>query len=509
MICEYCNTNFSTISSLNLHKKKAKYCLKIQSDIGIKNTESNIFKCNICSKELTNKNNLIYHLENICVKDYLKINNILEEKNILLEKLINEHYGICKEKEINDKLKEKEEELKKQFSEEKEEMKIQLENKKSKYINNKILILNDIQIIVREDGYINLTQLCKAGNKEFSNWLKNKNTEAYLMVLSSSLRIRRDNLIKYETGSNENRATWGHPQAAINIAQWISPQFDVQVSKWIFELNVTGKVEFGNEKSNKELENLYQEKINLQNRLKNYETTIFNRNIDYCPIEYYGKDIVYFIKFNVPINLHSEYVTKYPNIDNKYYNCIEFGVSSDFEKRLSSHKRDKKKDNIIFLHAIEIKNRYTSSKMEFYIKRIAEQLNIKFKYEKKKECILVNEENFNILVNRIITGLNNIENYVEEESDIEEENETEEHDIDYYDKNEIIKYKYNIEKEIEIKKLYTDIEIKKLDNEKEMEKEKEKISSEIVIKKIEMITDLFKNNIITLEDFKNMFSELK
>lgn len=48
-------------------------------------------------------------------------------------------------------------------------------------INN--LILNDITIIVRADGYINLTQLCKAGGKEFSNWLKNKNTETYLEVL--------------------------------------------------------------------------------------------------------------------------------------------------------------------------------------------------------------------------------------------------------------------------------------------------------------------------------------
>ncbi len=212
-----------------------------------------------------------------------------------------------------------------------------------------------------------------------------------------------DELIIYETGSNENRATWGHPQIAINIAQWISPQFDVQVSRWVFELNVTGKVELGNEKSNKELEYLYQEKINnLQNKLKNYETTIFNRNIDYCPIEYYGKDVVYFLKFNIPVNLQAEYISKYPNLDNKEYSCIEFGVSSDLEKRLLSHKRDRKKDNIIFLHAIELKKRYTASKMEFYLKTIANQLNIKFDYEKKKECFLANEEMFNILVNKII-----------------------------------------------------------------------------------------------------------
>jgi hypothetical protein len=364
-----------------------------------------------------------------------------------------------------------------------------------KKINN--LILNDITIIVREDGYINLTQLCKAGEKEFYKWNENKNSKEFLQVLSSSLRIRMDDLIKYETGSNENKATWGHPQVAINIAQWISPQFNVQVSKWVFELNIAGKVELGNEKSNKELEYLYQEKINnLQNKLNNYETTIFNRNIDYCPIEYYGKDIVYFIKFNIPSHLHSEYMSKYPNIDNKDYSCIEFGVSSDLEKRLISHKRDRKKDNLIFLHAIELKKRYTASKMEFYIKRIAYQLNVKFDYEKKKECVLVNEEMFNILVNKINTSLLNLEDECEE-NEIEEIEEIE----DEEEKTEIFKYKYDIE----LKKLDNDIELKKLDNDielKKLEKEKE-------IKKIEMITELIKNKLITIDEFKNMLVLLK
>ena len=102
---------------------------------------------------------------------------------------------------------------------------------------NQPLVLNNIEVTTRqEDGYINLTALCKAGNKEFNAWFKNKKTEAFLQVLSSTLRIPVDELVKYETGSNENRAIWGHPQIAINIAQWISQEFDVQVSKWIFEL---------------------------------------------------------------------------------------------------------------------------------------------------------------------------------------------------------------------------------------------------------------------------------
>ena len=222
----------------------------------------------------------------------------------------------------------------------------------------------------------------------------------------------------------------------------------------------------------KEGKNYYNE---LQNKLNNYETTIFNRKIDYCPIEYYGKDIVYFLKFNIPIHLYSEYTSKYTKLDNKDYSCVEFGVTSNIEERLKSHKRDKKKENLIFLHAIELKKRYTASKMEFYIKTIAQQLNIKFEYEKKKECVLVNEEMFNILVNKIKTGLINLE-YDYEENELEEDK-------------EMVKCNYNVE----IKKLDNEIEIKKLDNEKEIE-----------LKKIEMITELIKNKLITLDEFKNM-----
>jgi len=356
-------------------------------------------------------------------------------------------------------------------------------NRQIIHTNN--LILNDITIILREDGYINLTQLCKAGDKEFKHWKENKNTKTFLQALSASVGIPTVDLINYETGSNENRSSWGHRLVAIEIARWISPEFGVKIIKWTDEILMTGKVELGHEKSNIELEYIYQDKINkLQNKLKNYETTIFNRNIDYCPIEYYEKDIIYFIKFNIPIHLYSEYISKYPNIDNQEYSCIEFGVTSDIEERLKSHKRDKRKELLIFLHAIEIKKRYTASKMESYIKRIAQQLNIKFDYEKNKECILVNEEMFNVLINKINTGLYNTND--------EKENENEK-EVEEYEENEISKYKYQIE-------------IKKLDN--EMEKEKETSKKEITIKKIESITDLFKNKLITIDDYKNMLEVL-
>ena len=61
-------------------------------------------------------------------------------------------------------------------------------------------------------------------------------------------------LIKYKTGSNQERATWVHSHVAINIAQWISPKFDVKVSAWVYEIMMTGKVDITNTNSYRQLQ---------------------------------------------------------------------------------------------------------------------------------------------------------------------------------------------------------------------------------------------------------------
>jgi hypothetical protein len=95
MNCEYCGTIFSNSSSLNLHKKRAKYCIKIQNSLGIITENRNFFKCNMCSKELTEKNNLLYHLKNKCMKDLLVINDYLKdninEKDEIIKNILNDN----------------------------------------------------------------------------------------------------------------------------------------------------------------------------------------------------------------------------------------------------------------------------------------------------------------------------------------------------------------------------------------------------------------------------------
>jgi len=44
------------------------------------------------------------------------------------------------------------------------------------------LILNGIVIISRDDGFINATQLCKAGGKKFNHWYKTETVKKLIYI---------------------------------------------------------------------------------------------------------------------------------------------------------------------------------------------------------------------------------------------------------------------------------------------------------------------------------------
>jgi hypothetical protein len=141
----------------------------------------------------------------------------------------------------------------------------------------------ELSIPVSKDGYVNVTKLCKAGGKEYFKWKENKNSEAIIQALEGSLRIRRDLIIRdIKTGKNESRGTFVHRRLALIIAQWISADFAVQVAAWIEELLLFGSVTLCQEKSNKELENKFQEQIKLltqekQQAIKEKEEVILEK----------------------------------------------------------------------------------------------------------------------------------------------------------------------------------------------------------------------------------------
>jgi len=135
----------------------------------------------------------------------------------------------------------------------------------SETINN--LVKDDI---IRDDGFVNVTELCKIGGKEYYNWRRSFKTQPYIDKISELYNLGEDKLIDRAIGGYY--ITWAHPTIATNIAQWISVEFSAQVAKWIEEWKENKE---NKDRYNYELQNIkpddpysYREK-EIQERLYN------------------------------------------------------------------------------------------------------------------------------------------------------------------------------------------------------------------------------------------------
>lgn len=118
---------------------------------------------------------------------------------------------------------------------------------------------NGITVTTREDGYINATEMCKAGNRIFANWRRLDSTNELINVLASNIGCSEDKIMEVKTGRHGG-GSWIHPDIAMQLAQWISPTFALIVSRWIRELAVTGYLSLGHENTSEQI-------IALQNEL--------------------------------------------------------------------------------------------------------------------------------------------------------------------------------------------------------------------------------------------------
>jgi uncharacterized C2H2 Zn-finger protein len=135
-----------------------------------------------------------------------------------------------------------------------------------------LILNNDVVECRKKDGYVNATQLCKAGGKKISHWINLESTKKIISVLASNAGIPALNLIEKNVGGNHS-STWIHPDLAIQLAQWLSPEFALQVSSWIRTLFVDGKVEV-NIKLLKEQENIIK---TCKKRIKHLENRILKK----------------------------------------------------------------------------------------------------------------------------------------------------------------------------------------------------------------------------------------
>jgi len=136
------------------------------------------------------------------------------------------------------------------------------------------LVINEIAIEARlSDGFINATQLCKAGNKRFNNWYQLNHTKEFINELSTETGKLVSDLVVIKKGGNDktSQGSWVHPDIGVQLASWISPKFAIRVSRWVREIVSTGTTQFI-PKSNDELIKLQLELQENQDKLKKLET---------------------------------------------------------------------------------------------------------------------------------------------------------------------------------------------------------------------------------------------
>ena len=371
-ICEFCNNTVTTKNHLLRHHKTDS-CLKIQKILNNVNNKYND-KIKIIEEQyklkLSEQENKIQELtqENNCLKTEIKA---LEKES--------EGYRNIVEKAAtkSTNIKNKDDNIKEQIF----DISIQLNNKqlnKIKYkdvhediVKNNIQSLNlkdNYQLEYREeDGYINITQLCKAGGKKFNHWNSIDKTKRFLDVLSSSAGIPANEIIKYESGSNIERSSWAHPQVAINIAQWISPEFDVLVSKWVYEIILTGKVDVKDNKTTPQLDTMNKENKLLKNRIKLLESKVLQKQ----PRETFeeNKNVVYIV------------TTGFKGANGHY----KIGKSQDLQKRMSVYNTT---DQHEVIYSTSCK---TKKKMDLLEQIVHDKLEDK-RIEPNKEWFLSEED---------------------------------------------------------------------------------------------------------------------
>jgi hypothetical protein len=168
LVCDICNTTFKNSSSLNLHKKTAKYCLKLRNNTDI------IYECEYCNRTFNLKSSLMVHYTTCKYKKQ----NIIENEYQKKIKEYEEKYNIIKSEKL---------ELQNKYDKLEEKYKATLEKLASKAIDKAIE---------------------KAGNKTTNNYnISNRNR--IIQALQPLTDDYMRNQVQYLTYNNVKNGTDG------------------------------------------------------------------------------------------------------------------------------------------------------------------------------------------------------------------------------------------------------------------------------------------------------------
>jgi hypothetical protein len=247
---------------------------------------------------------------------------------------------------------------------------------------------------MREDGYINATQLCKAGGKKFNDYSRLDNTKDFLQILKTNTGQPAIKLIESKKGQpaiklieskkGQYGGTWVHRKVAIHLAQWISPQFSVQVTNWVEELLTKGRVDISRDANPPTL-----------------PTPEFSLN----PLSFYNKDVFYNGSFEPDVSEIDDGSIVFD--DGKQF--YKFGVTHDIKTRLETHQREFKNFKLkdIILCNFKLKDiilctdGYNKSIVEKRMKTLLKESKLCYEYKNHKETYIANRDEIEQIMNEL------------------------------------------------------------------------------------------------------------
>jgi hypothetical protein len=92
-------------------------------------------------------------------------------------------------------------------------------------------------IIMKSNGYINATKMCRDHNKHYEHWNKSKQSKKIIRELTKNMNTAPNKIIiKVSDGENTLvHGTYVPPMLMVRIAHWISPGSAIEVGLWIEE----------------------------------------------------------------------------------------------------------------------------------------------------------------------------------------------------------------------------------------------------------------------------------
>jgi hypothetical protein len=205
-------------------------------------------------------------------------------------------------------------------------------------------------IIMKKNGYINATKLCKEHNKRFDNWLQNINNKELINSINNIIAspgipgdAKLESIIIITGKLNSlTRGTYVHSLLIPHIASWISPQFAIKISKIINDYIVKEyKVQLI--KKDNKINNLNKENIILSQKIDK----LINQN----------KEIIE--NTNKIIEQNNNLTDTIKRIENKLQNN---GANVPGDYKLQEQLILMKKDNIISV--IRAQNRSVSKSIK-------------------------------------------------------------------------------------------------------------------------------------------------